>query len=40
MLKIDPLILKGFYRFLTTRRVKNNDFSQKSDEDGVRTLSR
>jgi hypothetical protein len=27
---------KGIYIFLAARRVKNNDFSQKSDEDGLR----
>jgi hypothetical protein len=26
---------KGIYIFLAARRVKNNDFSQKSDEDGL-----
>ncbi len=31
---------KGFYMFMTAMRVKNNDFSQKSDEDGLkRSLS-
>jgi hypothetical protein len=26
---------KGFYIFIAARKVKNDDFSQKSDEDGL-----